>query len=600
MDKPTIVLKPKKVKSIPPQFRDKSKPALNVKSMIDAYEQNIIPPPPQFRDKPTPAPRKNVKSMIDAYEQNIISPPPQFRDKPTPAPRTKIKQLDKPTPAPRTKIKQIDQALKGYTKSYEISIKNDKDPLLQLQNTRKFVAFHISSILTSMKGLKFVEALKVTLTKISFGETINKTVNFFSQSQTIINDMDIDESLEASKQKILNKIAVWMSEGSGWTVESVDNHYLNVVKYAPLTGSSYIKMPKDLRNRSLINIKNYDNECFRWCHIRHLNPQKKNPQRIKTVDKQYIKNLNYSGIKFPVTIKQYNKIEKQNNININVVSYCNKEIFPIYSSQERNKDELNLLLLTKTEGCHYILIKDFDTFMHNITKHSGKKYFCMFCLQHFSSERILTDHKENCIIINGTQGITMPTKRNNILKFNGFNKQLPVPFVIYADFEAITEKIDSCQCNDNKSYTEAYQNHLDCGYGYKVVCCYDDKYTKEEEIYRGEKAVYRFMEAMLKEVRYCKNVIKTEFDKPLKMTKDDEENFQKADRCHICEQKYNEKDVRVRDHCHITGKYRGSAHQDCNLKFQLTDKIPVIFHNLRGYDSHFIIQEIGAITKKHT
>ena len=134
----------------------------------------------------------------------------------------------------------------------------------------------------------------------------------------------------------------------------------------------------------------------------------------------------------------------------------------------------------------------------------------------------------------------------------------------------------------------------------RFVCCYDDKYTKEEEIYRGEKAVYNFMEAMLKEVRYCKKIIKTEFDKPLKMTKDDEEKFQKADECHICEQKYNEKDVRVRDHCHITGKYRGSAHQDCNLNFQITDKIPVIFHNLRGYDSHFIMQEIGAIVKKYT
>ena len=185
----------------------------------------------------------------------------------------------------------------------------------------------------------------------------------------------------------------------------------------------------------------------------------------------------------------------------------------------------------------------------------------MLCLQHFSSERILTNHKENCIIINGTQGITMPSGLENILKFKGFNKQLPIPFVIYADFEAITEKIDSCQRNDNKSYTEAYQNHRDCGYGYKVVCCYDDKFTKEAEIYRGEKAVYRFLEAMLKEVRYCIKVIKTEFNKPLKMTTDDEEKFLKADRCHICEQKYEKNDERVRDHCHITGKYRGSAHK---------------------------------------
>ena len=64
--------------------------------------------------------------------------------------------------------------------------------------------------------------------------------------------------------------------------------------------------------------------------------------------------------------------------------------------------------------------------------------------------------------------------------------------------------------------------------------------------------------------------------------------------------KYNETDVRVRDHCHITGKYRGSAHKDCNLNFQISDKIPVIFHNLRGYDSHFIMQEIGEIVKKNT
>ena len=85
--------------------------------------------------------------------------------------------------------------------------------------------------------------------------------------------------------------------------------------------------------------------------------------------------------------------------------------------------------------------------------------------------------------------------------FNNFHKQLPVPFMIYADFEAITEKIEGCQQDVGKSYTEAYQKHVDCGYGYKVVCCYDDKYSKPIQIYRGEKAVYKFMEKML-EVNY--------------------------------------------------------------------------------------------------
>ena len=178
-----------------------------------------------------------------------------------------------------------------------------------------------------------------------------------------------------------------------------------------------------------------------------------------------------------------------------------------------------------------------------------------------------------------------------------------MPFVIYADFEAITEKISGCQPDNDKSYTEAYQKHTDCGYGFKVVCCYDDKYSKPETTYRGKKAVYKFMEAMLEEVKYCKKIMKKEFNKPLRMTKDDEEEFQKTQKCYICDKKYTDKDIRVRDHCHITGKYRGSAHQECNLKLRVNPeeiKIPVIFHNLRGYDSHFIMQEIGAIVKKHT
>lgn len=346
-------------------------------------------------------------------------------------------------------------------------------------------------------------------------------------------------------------------------------------------------------------MKNNDNQCFRWCHIRYLNPQEKYPQRIKKVDKAYVENLDYSGIEFPVEVKQYNKIEKQNSIRINVFSYENKKPFPIYVSKEKYENCLNLLLITNDEKTHYVLIKDFNRFMYNQTKHKSKKHFCMFCLQHFTSEKILNNHKENCIEINGTQAIKMPDKSNNILKFNNFHKQLPVPFVIYADFEALTEKGSGCKPNTEKSFTQEYQKHNDCGYGYKVVCCYDDKYTKKINIYRGPKAVYKFMEAMLKEIGYCKYVIKKYFNKPLKMTADNGEQFQKEIKCHICDKEYKNNDIKVRDHCHITGVYRGSAHQDCNLNFKLTDKIPVIFHNLRGYDSHFIMQEIGQIVKNN-
>ena len=155
----------------------------------------------------------------------------------------------------------------------------------------------------------------------------------------------------------------------------------------------------------------------------------------------------------------------------------------------------------------------------------------------------------------------MPKEGGNILKFNNFHKQQAVPFVIYADFEAIKKTVQGCKPNDDKSCTEAYQTHEDCGYGYKVGCCYKDKYSKPIQTYRGEKAVHKFMEKMLEEVEYCEGIVKKRFNKPLIMTENDELCFKLMDKCHICSKKYTDKNLRVRDHCHITRKFRGSAHE---------------------------------------
>ena len=521
---------------------------------------------------------------------------------PIPTPRTK-KPSEKPVPEKRTIISQVEKALKGYTQSFDVELRDKKDPLLQLQKSRRAVEYLFNNLLVQTKGFKFVETLQVKFVKHSNDKKILKNGYFNSTTDLIINETDIKLAIQASQQQILNKIAQWVSEGSGWTIQLIENHYINIVNYNPLKGSSYIELPQELRNsaKGLINMKNKDNECFRWCHIRHSNPQDKDPQRIKKTDKQYIEKLDYSSIEFPVTVKQINKIEKQNNICINLFSYEEKQKFPIYISKEKYQDHMELLLITEGENKHYVLIKDFNKFMFNQTKHEHRKYFCMYCLQCFSREDVLTEHKNNCISINGKQAINMPEKGDKVY-FKNHHKQLPVPFVIYADFEALTEKIQGCQPNNEKSYTEAYQKHTDCGYGYKVVCCYDDKYSKPVQIHRGENAIHKFMENMLEEVNWCKSKMKKHFNKPLKMTKEDEKDFQKAIKCHICDQQYTDKDIRVRDHCHITGRFRGSAHQDCNLKLRIKPdniKIPVIFHNLRGYDSHFIMQQIGEIAKKH-
>ena len=179
-----------------------------------------------------------------------------------------------------------------------------------------------------------------------------------------------------------------------------------------MNGSSYIELPIELPNpaKGLINIKNKDDECCRWCHIRHLNQQKTNPQRIKRVDKQFIEGLAYTNIEFPVSQRQYNKLEKQSDIRINVFGYEKGQPFPIHISKEEFEDQMNLLLITKDEKRHYVLIKDFNAFMYNQSKHKEKKDFCMFCLQCFSSKRVLVKHKSNCLTINGKQAINMPKR----------------------------------------------------------------------------------------------------------------------------------------------------------------------------------------------
>ena len=275
--------------------------------------------------------------------------------------------------------------------------------------------------------------------------------------------------------------------------------------------------------------------------MQHLNPQEKDPQGIKRDDKQYVDKLNYNGITFPVSQKQYQKIEKQNSIKINVFGHEERQPYLIHISKETFEDQMNLLLITVAEKKYYVLIRDFNRFMYNQSKHQHNKHFCLSCLECFSPKDVLEKHTTTCLIINYRQDINMPKEAENILKFNNHYSQQRVAFVIYADFEAITKKVQGCRPKDNKPYTEAYQTHENCGYGYVVVCCYDDKYLKPFKVYRGKNAVYRFIEEMLKELEHCKKVIKAKFNKPLIMTDEDEANFEAMDHCHICGNKYTDK-----------------------------------------------------------
>ena len=126
-----------------------------------------------------------------------------------------------------------------------------------------------------------------------------------------------------------------------------------------------MKLPVELRGprKELINIKNNDQNCFLWCHVRHINHLKEHPERIRKVDKKLAKNLDYDEIDFPVQENDFGKIEKNNNICINIFCYKDGLVFPKYISHQKFKNSMDLLFLTDCDKSDYVYIKGFDRFV---------------------------------------------------------------------------------------------------------------------------------------------------------------------------------------------------------------------------------------------
>ena len=138
---------------------------------------------------------------------------------------------------------------------------------------------------------------------------------------------------------------------------------------------------------------NQHQKCFLWCHVRHLNPVKIHPERIRQTDKELANDLDYDGIEFSVQEQKFSKIETKNNICINVFSYENKLVFPIHISDQESEDSIYLLQIFYGDKSQYVYIKGFDRFMFHKTKNKNKKYFCKSCLQCFSSKNVLTKQR---------------------------------------------------------------------------------------------------------------------------------------------------------------------------------------------------------------
>ena len=169
--------------------------------------------------------------------------------------------------------------------------------------------------------------------------------------------------------------------------------------------------------------------------------------------------------------------------------------------------------------------------------------------------------------------------------------------MIYADFESILGAEDNGKQNPNESNTSKYQKHVACSYGNKLVCV-EGKFSKPFKSYLTEDPVDNFINSTIDKSKYCSDVMKKHFKKDLLMTKEDNENFENATKCWICDNNFNDNDVKIRYHFHITGNYAGSAHRFCNINVKLNHKIPAVFHNLKKYDSILFIQELGKFNLK--
>ena len=182
----------------------------------------------------------------------------------------------------------------------------------------------------------------------------------------------------------------------------------------------------------------------------------------------------------------YELVEERFKMNVNVFCYENK-VYPIYISKKSNTQVLNVLLITSEGTSRYVFIKDFDRLMYSKakTKDSHKKYFCMACLQNFTTAEVLSNHKKSCLLINGCQAVNY---ESGTIKFTNYQKQIPTPFKIYADTECFLKRTKSYE----GEYTIKYQQHFPNSIGGKLVCI-DDRFTLPTIIFKGEQCINKFI-----------------------------------------------------------------------------------------------------------
>ena len=491
-------------------------------------------------------------------------------------------------------------AFRNYTNQYVMyNTKANYGPLEFLTYAKPAIL----NIFNSNRNIKTILYLHCLMVRSEPGglPTIKKFAFHSKDLKLVLEETDVSELYNEMAEEIEEEIQkVQEAEGSGWQFLNVIELVLHTTRWDPINAGSYTDLPEALKNKhAIINMKNQDEECFKWCVLRALYPKDKNAERIDKDLKSKQDTLNMKGIRYPVNFRDIDRFESQNpEISITILGYNKDErVYPLKISRYTGcEHDITLLLIKDGEKSHYCLVKNLSALLQSqINNHKGIRNICLNCFNGFNTPDSLNKHKEYCYN-NECVKIVMP-QQGTFLRFKNFLHSEKAPFAVYADFESLIKPMDNCDPDPNKSYTKKYQKHEPISFSYYILCSiygvYKSilrKYTKTKP--EDTDAMDVFIKWLEEDVKAIANIE----EKEIIFTEEDRKQFNKASDCWICGE-YLGND-RVRDHCHFTGRYRGPAHNSCNLKYRKPKSISVFFHNLSGYDSHLFIKKLGSPDKK--
>ena len=371
---------------------------------------------------------------------------------------------------------------------------------------------------------------------------------------------------------------------------NIDFHRLNLTR-----GSSYIPLPDWLvKKKAIMNPRNSDMECFKWAVIAAMKWEEidKDHQRISKL-RRYENDFDWDGIEFPMSFRDIKRFESRNEITINILAVEDKKVYICRKGKEYTRGA-NLMLITDGNRKHYVAIKSLGRLLSSQnSKHKESQHFCTNCLQGFATEISRNEHYAYCKS-NEAVRIEMPVKKPTV-KYSDGQYQFKVPFMnLYeSDFESILEPIQGASNDPGISSTRGVNVHTPSGWCIYSKFAYGEVSNPCSQ-YRGSDCVEKFCEHVISE---AKRLYRSFPEKPMApLTKLQIKEYNKARECHICFKPFGKNDRKVRDHCHYSELYRGAAHSSCNLQYEIPNYIPVVFHNLSGYDAHLFIRELAKYT----